>query len=90
VSGKRPAGWLVIDLDATVITSASKKAGLRSPSKKTSGFYPLAAWCANTTESLAMLLRPGTGANTVADHIAVLTDALADPRLLGRVAEGIQ
>lgn len=39
---------------------------------------PLAAWCANTTESLAMLLRPGNaGANTASDHITVLTDALA-------------
>jgi hypothetical protein len=33
---------------------------------------------ANITESLAILLRPGNaGANTVADHIAVLTEALA-------------
>ena len=38
----------------------------------------LTAWCANTTESLAMLLRPGdAGANTVAGHITVLTDVLA-------------
>ncbi|MFC5724188.1 transposase [Streptomyces gamaensis] len=46
--------------------------------KKTFGFHPLAAWHANTTECLAMLLRPGNAdANTVADHIAVLTGALA-------------
>ncbi|SED88211.1 Transposase DDE domain group 1 [Streptomyces sp. 2112.3] len=78
VAGKRLTGWIVIDLDATVITSASKKAGAAVTFKKTFGFHPLAAWCANTTESLAMLLRPGNaGANTVADHIAVLTDALA-------------
>ncbi|MEV5842191.1 transposase [Streptomyces sp. NPDC051985] len=45
--------------------------------KKTYGFHPLAAWCAKTTECLAMLLRPGNAeANTVADHICVLTDAL--------------
>jgi hypothetical protein len=78
VAGKRLTGWIVIDLDATVITSASKKAGAAVTFKKTFGFHPLAAWCANTTESLAMLLRPGNaGANTVADHITVLTDALA-------------
>ncbi|MCO8307129.1 transposase [Streptomyces sp. RKCA744] len=46
--------------------------------KKTFGFHPLAAWCANTGECLAMLLRSGnTGSNTVADHLTVLTDALA-------------
>jgi hypothetical protein len=78
VAGKRLCGWIVIDLDATVITSASKKAGAAVTFKKTFGFHPLAAWCANTTESLAMLLRPGNaGANTVTDHIRVLTDALA-------------
>jgi hypothetical protein len=59
VAGKRLCGWIVIDLDATVITAASKKAGAAVTFKKTFGFHPLAAWCANTTESLAMLLRPG-------------------------------
>jgi hypothetical protein len=78
VAGKRLRGWIVIDIDATIITSASKKAGAAVTFKKTFGFHPLAAWCANTTESLAMLLRPGNaGANTVSDHITVLTDALA-------------
>ncbi|MFE7243756.1 IS1380 family transposase [Streptomyces sp. NPDC057580] len=78
VAGKRLTGWIVIDLDATIITSASKKQGARATFKKTYGFHPLGAWCANTTESLAMLLREGNaGANTVVDHIRVLTDALA-------------
>jgi Transposase DDE domain group 1 len=78
VAGKRLTGWIVIDLDATIITSASKKQGARATFKKTYGFHPLGAWCANTTESLAMLLREGNaGANTVADHLRVLTDALA-------------
>jgi hypothetical protein len=77
VAGKRLTGWTVIDLDATVITSASKKTGAAVTFKKTFGFHPPAAWCANTSESLAMLLRPGNaGANTVSDHITVLTDAL--------------
>ena len=41
------------------------------------GFHPLGAWLANTTESLAMLLRPGNaGSNTFADHLAVLTAAI--------------
>ncbi|MFJ9544339.1 transposase [Streptomyces sp. NPDC101225] len=78
VAGKRLTGWIVVDIDATVITSASRKVGAAVTFKKTFGFHPLAAWCANTTESLAMCLRPGNaGANTVADHVTVLTDALA-------------
>ncbi|MFI6492303.1 transposase [Streptomyces sp. NPDC050564] len=78
VAGKRLCGWIVIDLDATIITAASKKAGAAVTFKEMFGFHPLAAWCANTIEPLAMLLCPGnSGANTMADHIAVLTDALA-------------
>jgi len=59
VAGKYLHRWVVIDMDATIITSASKKQGATATWKKTFGFHPLAAWCANTTESLAMLLRPG-------------------------------
>lgn len=78
VAGKRLTGWIVIDLDATLITSASKKTGATVTFKKTFGFHPLAAWCANTQESLAMLLRSGNaGSNTVTDHIRVLADAFA-------------
>ncbi|MFD3498485.1 transposase [Streptomyces sp. NPDC058678] len=78
VAGKRLTRWIVIDLDATIITAASEKTGAAVTFKEAFGFHPLAAWCANTGESLAMLLRPGNaGANTVTDHIAVLTDALA-------------
>lgn len=77
VAGRRLSGWIVIDLDATVITAASKKERAAVTFKKTWGFHPLAAWCANTSESLAMELRPGNaGANTVADHVRVLTAAL--------------
>jgi hypothetical protein len=78
VAGKRLTGWIVIDMDATIIVSSSKKQGAAATFKKTFGFHPLAAWCANTQESLEMLLRPGNaGSNTVADHITVLTRALA-------------
>lgn len=78
VAGKRLTGWIVVDLDATIILAASKKEGATKTFKKTFGFHPLAAWCANTEESLAMLLREGNaGSNTAADHVRVLTDALA-------------
>jgi Transposase DDE domain group 1 len=77
VAGKLLAGWLVIDLDATLITAYSDKEGAAPTWKKGYGFHPLGAWCANTAESLAMLLRPGNaGSNTFADHLAVLTAAL--------------
>jgi hypothetical protein len=78
VAGKLLTGWVVIDLDATLITAHSDKQGAAATFKKGFGFHPLGAWCANTAESLAMLLRPGNaGSNTVADHIRVLGEALA-------------
>jgi hypothetical protein len=78
VAGKRLTGWIVVDIDATIITSGSKKEGAAATFKRTFGFHPLAAWCANTQECLAMQLRPGNaGANTAADHLKVLTEALA-------------
>ncbi len=77
VAGKLLDGWLVIDMDATLITARSDKQGAAPTFKKGYGFHPLGAWLANTTESLAMLLRPGNaGPGTVADHIAVLAAAV--------------
>lgn len=78
VAGKHLQRWVIVDIDATIITAASKKEGASSTFKKTYGFHPLAAWCANTQECLAMLLRTGSaGSNTAADHISVLDEALA-------------
>ncbi|MGX6607352.1 IS1380 family transposase [Micromonosporaceae bacterium Da 78-11] len=78
VAGKVLSGWVVIDLDATLITAHSDKENAAATFKRGFGFHPLGAWCANTTESLAMLLRPGNaGSNTVTDHIRVLGDAIA-------------
>ena len=77
IAGKLLAGWLVIDLDGTLITARSDKEGAAPTFKMGYGFHPLGAWLANTAESLAMLLRPGNaGSNTFADHLAVLTAAL--------------
>lgn len=59
VAGKTLTGWLVTDMDATVVTSSSDKAGAAPTWKKGYGFHPLGAWCANTRECLHMLLRPG-------------------------------
>jgi hypothetical protein len=77
VAGKVLTGWAAIDLDATLISAHSDKQGASATFKKGWGFHPVAAWCANTQESLAMLLRTGSaGSNTVADHILVLTEAI--------------
>ncbi|GIF03117.1 hypothetical protein Asi03nite_06550 [Actinoplanes siamensis] len=77
VAGKLPTGWVIIDLDATLITAHSPKQGAAATFERGFGFHPLGGWCANTGESLATLLRPGNaGSNTVADHIQVLADAI--------------
>ena len=98
VAGKLLAGWLVIDLDGTLITAHSDKEGAAATFKMGYGlFHPLGAWLANTAESLAMLLRPGNaGSNTFADHLAVLTAAIRQiparmrSKLLVRVDEAGQ
>jgi hypothetical protein len=77
IAGKLLAGWLVIDLDGTLITACSDKEGAAPTFKMGYGFHPLGAWLANTAESLAMLLRPGNaGSNTFTGHLAVLTAAI--------------
>jgi hypothetical protein len=77
IAGKTLAGWVVIDLDATLITAHSDKEKAAPTWKKGYGFHPLAAWCSNTRECLAMLLRPGNaGSNTFTDHRDVLAAAV--------------
>jgi DDE family transposase len=77
IAGKTLAGWLVIDMDATLITACSDKEGAAPTWKKGYGFHPLGAWLANTRECLAMLLRSGNaGSNTFTDHKEVLATAL--------------
>src|SRR5580658_2764774 len=77
VAGKTLTGWLVIDMDATLVTASSDKEGAAPTWKKGYGFHPLGAWLANTRECLAMLLRPGNaGSNTFTDHKEVLAAAL--------------
>ena len=69
---------VTIDVDATLITSHSEKEGAAGNFKGGYGFYPLLAYCDETGEALAGVLRPGNaGSNTAADHIAVVEQALA-------------
>ena len=68
---------VVLDVDATLVTTHSEKAGSASTFKRGFGYHPLGVWFDNTQESMALMLRPGNaGSNTVADHIAVLTAAI--------------
>jgi len=87
-----PEGWLVIDLDATLVDAHSEKEGAQPTFKRGFGHAPLLAFAdhgqGGTGECLAGLLRPGkANANNAADHITVLTDALAQlpEDLRGRV-----
>ena len=51
------------------------------------GFHPLLVFADQTGECLAGMLRPGNaGANTVADHVVVLDEAIA--QLPGEIAAG--
>jgi hypothetical protein len=69
---------LTIDIDATLITAHSEKEGAAGTYKGGYGFHPLHAYVDETREALGGLLRPGNaGANTAADHQAVLDRALA-------------
>ena len=77
IAGKTLTGWVVIDMDATLVTAYSDKEGAAPTWKKGYGFHPLGAWCRNTRECLAMKLRPGNaGSNTFTDHKEVLAAAL--------------
>ena len=69
-------GVTCIRLDATVTPAHSDKE-LAEPNYKGFGHHPLLAYCDNTSEPLAgMLRRGGAGSNTVADHLQVLGAAI--------------
>jgi hypothetical protein len=69
-------GVTCIRLDATVTPAHSDKE-LAEPNYKGFGHHPLLAYCDNTGEPLAgMLRRGGAGSNTVADHLEVLEAAV--------------
>jgi len=77
-AGGRQLDGLVIDLDASIVVAHSEKEQAAPTFKATFGYHPLLAFLDNSGEFLAGVLRPGNaGANTAADHIAVLDAALA-------------
>ena len=78
VAGADLGATIVIRLDATIQVAHSDKEQASGTFKGSYGHHPLTAWCDNTGESLAFLLRPGrAGSNTAADHIRVLDAAIA-------------
>ncbi|MGW2588640.1 transposase, partial [Streptomyces virginiae] len=77
-AGGRELPGLVLDLDATLVACHSEKEQAAPTYKGGFGFHPLLCFLANTGEAVSGRLRPGNaGANTAADHIAVLDQALA-------------
>ncbi|MCP5035034.1 MAG: hypothetical protein GY939_24790 [Actinomycetia bacterium] len=68
---------MVIDLDASIITTKADKQDAAPTWKRTYGHRPLFAIDAERGEILAQVLRPGNaGSNTAADHVTVLGAAI--------------
>ena len=77
-AGGRQLPSLVLDIDAILVTCHSEKEQAAATYKRGFGYHPLLCFLDNTGEALAGLLRPGNaGANTAADHITLLEQALA-------------
>jgi hypothetical protein len=77
VADKTLDGVTRIRLDATVTFAHSDKE-LAEANFKGYGHHPLLAFCDNTAEPLAWMLRRGSaGSNTAADHITLVDDAIA-------------
>jgi hypothetical protein len=72
-------GPVYLDIDASLVEIHSEnKVGTAPTYKGGFGFHPIFCFADATGEALSGMLRPGNaGANTVADHISVLDDALA-------------
>jgi hypothetical protein len=78
VAGTDLGDVVVLDVDATLVTAHSEKEQAKATFKGGFGFHPIGVWCDNTTELLAITLRPGNaGSNHAGDHIDVLTRAVA-------------
>lgn len=78
-AGAGPDGeQLVIDIDATIVTTKADKQDAAPTYKRTYGHHPLLAMAGDCNEVLAGMLRPGNaGSNTAEDHVIVLGEAIA-------------
>jgi hypothetical protein len=79
---------VVLDLDSSLVEIHSEhKQGTGPNYKGGFGFHPMLCFADATGEALAGMLRPGNaGANTVADHLVVLDQAIA--QLPAEIAAG--
>ena len=70
---------MLLDIDASLVEIHSENKVSAAPTYKGGyGFHPMFCFADATGEALSSLLRPGNaGANTVADHVSVLDDAIA-------------
>ena len=82
-------GPIYLDIDASLIEVHSENKEETGPNYKGGfGFHPLLCFADCTGDALSGMLRPGNaGANTVADHVVVLDDAIA--QLPARSPSGI-
>ena len=73
------AEQVTFDFDATLVdVHTDDKEGAGPTYKKGFGFHPLLVYCDETHEAFAGKLRPGSaGANTAADHVELLDQAVA-------------
>jgi hypothetical protein len=73
------SGPVFLDIDASLVEIHSEnKEGTAPTYKGGFGFHPILCFADATGEALSGLLRPGNaGSNTVADHVLVLDQALA-------------
>src|SRR6516165_2141573 len=86
-AGMRPAN-IVLDFDATLVTSHSDKEQAAPTYKHGFGFNPLLCFLDGTGEALAGMLRPGNAnPGTAADHVALLDAALAQLPVATRAAD---
>ncbi len=68
---------VTIDLDATLITAHSEKDGAAGNFKGGFGFAPMMAYCEESSEALAGMLRPGNaGTHSATDQIAAAESAI--------------
>ncbi|WBB94896.1 IS1380 family transposase [Solwaraspora sp. WMMA2080] len=76
--GLSMGGTIVLRVDGTITVAHSRKEHAEATFKKTFGFHSLGVWIDNTGELAALMPRPGNaGANTAADLIEVLRQAIA-------------
>lgn len=86
-SATNGAAPVILDIDASLVEIHTEtKEGTGPHYKGGWGFHPMFCFADATGEALSGVLRPGNaGANTVADHVRVLDDAVAQlPPLIAR------